>query len=81
MAYKIDSGIHNLKVMAGIADADADWSFYIVLLSGFCAYLVWGYMFEMMLKEKNKKSGDVKAALIIKGLREDVNALKNELQT
>lgn len=84
MAYKIDLGIHDLKVMAGVADAD--WSFhssinfYMVLLFGFCAYLVWGYMFEMMLKEKNKKTGDAKAALIIKGLKEEIKILKNELQ-
>jgi hypothetical protein len=84
MAYKIDLGIHDLKVMAGVADAD--WSFYssinfyMVLLFGFCAYLVWGYMFEMMLKEKNKKTGDVKAAIIIKGLKEEIKTLKSELQ-
>lgn len=83
MAYKIDLGIHDLKVMAGVANAD--WSFYssinfyMVLLFGFCAYLVWGYMFEMMLKEKNKKTGDAKAALIIKGLKEEIKTLKNEL--
>lgn len=84
MAYKIDLGIHDLKVMAGIADAD--WSFYssinfyMVLLFGFCAYLVWGYMFEMMLKEKGKKTGDVKANLIIKGLKEEIKDLRSELQ-
>ena len=84
MAYKIDLGIHDLKVMAGVADAD--WSFYssinfyMVLLFGFCAYLVWGYMFEMMLKEKNKKTGDARAALIIRGLKEEIKILKNELQ-
>jgi hypothetical protein len=84
MAYKIDLGIHDLKVMAGIADAEWQFytsiNFYMVLLFGFCAYLVWGYMFELMLKEKNKKTGDVKAALIIKGLKEEIKTLKNELQ-
>ncbi|WP_418264180.1 coiled-coil domain-containing protein [Flavobacterium faecale] len=84
MAYKIDLGIHDLKVMAGIADEDWNFyssiNFYMVLLFGFCAYLVWGYMFEMMLKEKNKKTGDAKAAIIIKGLKEEIKSLKNELQ-
>ena len=84
MAYKIDLGIHDLKVMAGIADSDwhfySSINFYMVLLFGFCAYLVWGYMFEMMLKEKNKKTGDARAALIIKGLKEEIKTLKNELQ-
>jgi chromosome segregation ATPase len=84
MAYKIDLGMHDLKVMAGIADTDwkfySSINFYMVLLFGFCAYLVWGYMFEMMLKEKHKKTGDVKAALIIKGLKAEIKALREELQ-
>lgn len=84
MAYKIDLGIHDLKVMAGVADADWNFyssiNFYMVLLFGFCAYLVWGYMFEMMLKEKKKKTGDVRAALIIKGLKEEIKTLRSELQ-
>lgn len=83
MAYKIDLGIHDLKIMAGVADADwcfyTSINFYMVLLFGFCAYLVWGYMFEMMLREKRKKNGDVKASLIIKGLKEDIKTLKSEL--
>ena len=83
MAYKIDLGIHDLKIMAGVADADwcfyTSINFYMVLLFGFCAYLVWGYMFEMMLREKRKKNGDVKASLIIKGLKEEIKTLKSEL--
>lgn len=84
MAYKIDLGIHDLKIMAGIADSEwhfySSINFYMVLLFGFCAYLVWGYMFEMMLKEKNKKTGDVRASLIIKGLKEEIKILRNELE-
>jgi hypothetical protein len=84
MAFKIDLGIHDLKVMAGVADPEwhfySSINFYMVLLFGFCAYLVWGYMFEMMLKEKNKKTGDVRAALIIKGLKEEIKTLRSELE-
>lgn len=84
MAYKIDLGIHDLKIMAGVADADwcfyTSINFYMVLLFGFCAYLVWGYMFEMMLKEKRKKNADVKASLIIKGLKDEIKKLKSELE-
>ncbi len=84
MAYKIDLGIHNLKEMAGIADSNWHFytsiNFYMVLIFGFCAYLVWGYAFEMMLKEKNKKTGDVKAALLIKGLKAEIKALREELK-
>ena len=83
LAYKIDAGIHNLKVMAGISDGDwhfySSINFYLVLLFGFAAYLVWGYMFEMMLKEKTKKSPDIKANIIIKGLKEEISLLRIEL--
>jgi hypothetical protein len=83
LAYKIDAGIHNLKVMSG--NSDGNWhfyssiNFYLVLLFGFAAYLVWGYMFEMMLKEKIKKSPDVKAKIIIEGLKEEISLLRIEL--
>ncbi len=84
LAYKIDLGIHNLKEMAGIADLNWNFyssiNFYLVLLFGFCAYLVWGYMFEMMLKEKNKKTGDIRAALIIKGLKAEIKSLREDLK-
>jgi prefoldin subunit 5 len=83
LAYKIDAGIHNLKVLAGISDGEWHYytsiNFYLVLLFGFAAYLVWGYMFEMMLKEKTKKSVDIKAAIIIKGLKEEISLLRIEL--
>ena len=83
LAYKIDLGIHNLKKMSGMADGDWHYytsiNFYLVLLFGFAAYLVWGYMFEMMLKEKTKKSADIKAAIIIKGLKEEISLLRIEL--
>jgi predicted nucleic acid-binding Zn-ribbon protein len=36
-------------------------------------------MFEMMLKEKTKKSADIKAAIIIKGLKEEISLLRIEL--
>ena len=37
-------------------------------------------MFEMMLKEKSKKTGNVKAELIIKGLKEEIKIMKIQLQ-
>ena len=84
LAFKIDLGIHNLKEMAGIVDTNWNFytsiNFYLVLLFGFFAYLIWGYMFEMMLKEKSKKTGNVKAELIIKGLKEEIKIMKIQLQ-
>ena len=83
LAFKIDKGLHDLKVLSG--NPDSDWhfytsiNFYLVLLFGFAAYLVWGYMFEMMLKEKIKKSPKIKAKIIIDGLKEEISLLRIEL--
>lgn len=84
LAYKIDKGIHDLKLMAGIADADWKFylsiNFYLVLLFGFCAYLIWGQMYELMLTEKNKKNTDIKAEIIITDLKIKLAEQKQELQ-
>ncbi|WP_452228982.1 hypothetical protein [Lacinutrix sp. MEBiC02404] len=76
LAYKIDKGIHDLKVMAGIAEEDWDFltsiNFYLVLAFGFLAYLVWGYMFELMIKEKDKKNAHISAELLTKGLKKKI---------
>ncbi|WP_232804633.1 hypothetical protein [Salegentibacter maritimus] len=81
LAYKIDSGIHDLKVMAGIAGDDWNFltsiNFYLVLAFGFVAYLVWGYMFDLMLKEKNKKNAEISAALVIKDLKTKIRKQKD----
>lgn len=84
LAYKIDKGIHDLKLMAGINDAGWEFylsiNFYLVLLFGFCAYLVWGQMYEFMLAEKNKKNTDIKADIIIADLKTRLAEQKQELQ-
>jgi hypothetical protein len=84
LAYKIDKGIHDLKVMAGLPDADwrfySSINFYLVLLFGFCAYLVWGMMYELTIKEKSKKNTDIKAQIIIADLKKQLNEQKSELQ-
>jgi hypothetical protein len=84
LAYKIDKGIHDLKLMAGISDADWKFylsiNFYLVLLFGFCAYLVWGQMYEFMLAEKSKKNTDIKADIIIADLKNRLADQKQELQ-
>ena len=84
MAFKIDKGLHDLKLMAGIPDLDWKFyesiNFYLVLLFGFAAYLVWGFTYEMMLKEKNKKTGDIRAAFIITGLKAEIKSLREDLK-
>ncbi len=83
LAYKIDKGIHDLKIMAGVPDADWKFytsiNFYLVLLFGFCAYLVWGQMYELVIKEKTKKNTDIKAEIIINTLKEKMKEQKDAL--
>lgn len=83
LAYKIDKGLHDLKVMAGIPDLDwrfySSINFYLVLLFGFAAYIVWGFTFEMMIKEKTKKSKEIKANILIKALKKQITELKENI--
>ncbi|WP_008636882.1 hypothetical protein [Bizionia argentinensis] len=85
LAYKIDKGIHDLKVMAGIAEEDWNFltsiNFYLVLAFGFLAYLVWGYMFELMIKEKDKKNAHISAELLIKGLKKSIREERQHINS
>lgn len=85
LAYKIDKGIHDLKVMAGIAEEDWNFlmsiNFYLVLAFGFLAYLVWGYMFELMIQEKDKKNAHISAELLIKGLKKTIREERQHIKT
>ena len=69
--------------MAGIPDADWKFylsiNFYLVLLFGFVAYLIWGFMYEMLIKEKSKKNPDIKANILIKELKKQILVLKDEI--
>lgn len=60
LAYKIDKSIHEIKVMSGIGEQDwsfwASENFYLVLAFGYLAYLVFGYMYQLMIEEKVKKN-------------------------
>lgn len=84
LAYKIDLGIHELKVMAGMENKNwfflTSINFYLVLAFGFLAYLVWGYMYSMMIKEKDKKNTHITTTIIIKGLKNDINEQKEEIK-
>ena len=83
LAYKIDSGIHDLKTMMGVADASWVWyksvNFYLVLAFGFGTYLLWGFMYEAALTEHEKKNVNVKAEIEIKGLKKRIREVENEI--
>jgi hypothetical protein len=83
IAYKIDSGIHELKGMMGIADASWGWyksvNFYLVLAFGFGSYLLWGFIYEAAIKEHEKKNVNAKAAIEIKGIKKRIREIENEI--
>jgi hypothetical protein len=83
LAYKIDSGIHDLKTMVGIADADWLWyksiNFYLVLAFGFGTYLLWGILYEAALTEHAKKNINARVEIEIIGLKEKIRELEKEI--
>ena len=83
LAYKIDSGIHDLKTMMGIADPDWVWyksvNFYLVLAFGFGTYLLWGFIYEAVMKEHSKKNVNVRVELEIKALKKRIREIENEI--
>ena len=85
LAYKIDSGIHDLKTMVGIADKDWVWfksiNFYLVLAFGFGTYLLWGLIYEAALHEHEKKNINAKVEIEIIGLKEKIRELEKEIIT
>ena len=83
IAYKIDSGIHELKGMLGIADATWAWyksvNFYLVLAFGFGTYMLWGFIYEAAIKEHEKKNVNAKAEIEIKGIKKRIREIENEI--
>lgn len=77
IAYKIDNSIHEIKVLSGIAEGD--WffwkseNFYLVLAFGYLAYLVFGYVYQLMIEEKVKKNPK-------KIAQRNINVLKNQIK-
>jgi hypothetical protein len=85
LAYKIDSGIHDLKTMVGVPDLDWAWytsiNFYLVLAFGFGTYLLCGILYESALAEHNKKKVNASVELEIIGLKAKIRELEKEIIT
>jgi hypothetical protein len=83
LAYKIDSGIHELKTLMGIADQDWVWyksvNFYLVLAFGFGTYMLWGFIYEATLSEHSKKNVNARVEIEIKGLKKRIREIENEI--
>ncbi len=84
IAYKITMGIYEAKYLTGLV-ADKwkvsmvikDVNFYLVILAGFAAYLIWGVLLNYVMEEY-KNSRYVKVAK--KQRQEQVSNLEHEIQ-
>jgi len=85
LAYKIDSGIHELKIMIGRADNEWAWyksiNFYLVLTFGFGTYILWGVLYESAIAEYQKKNLTATANIEISSLKNQIRILENEILT
>lgn len=83
IAYKIDSGIHQLKLMMGVADANWYWyksvNFYLVLAFGFGTYMLWGFIYEAAINEYEKKNVNAKVEIEIKGIKQQMREIENQI--
>ncbi len=83
LAYKIDSSIHELKLMMGVADTSWVWyksvNFYMVLSFGFGTYILCGFLYEAAIKEHEKKNVNAIAEIDIKGYKNTIEALQKEV--
>jgi hypothetical protein len=84
IAYKIDSGIHELRLLMNIADGNWVWyksvNFYLVLAFGFGGYMVWGLLYEAAITEKNKKNIEVRGKVLVDNLKQKIAKLNEEVE-
>ena len=88
LAYKIDHSIHEIKVLSGIAEENwkfwASENFYLVLAFGYLAYLVFGYVYQLMIEEKIKKNPKKIALRKIQHLKDQIQKINltiNQFET
>ena len=83
LAYKIDSGIHELKTLMGVADLGWVWyksvNFYLVLAFGFGTYMLWGFIYEATLSEQSKKNVNARVEIEIKWLKKRIREIEFEI--
>ena len=74
IAYKIEQKSQEIKSMMGLADPDHVWwlspDFYIVVLMGFVATIVWGLLLYAFKKELAKKDAHRVVALEIRHIND-----------
>jgi hypothetical protein len=86
-AYKIESNIEYMKsmVLMDYEQTENWWNLllsvdiFIVISLGFVAYLVWGVVFELGIKEYEKRNPKKLAAVIIREIEKKINRRKYKI--
>lgn len=76
IAYKIDSGIHDMRKMMGLDSGTWHWyssvNFYLVLSFGFGGYMIWGILYEASIRESKKRNPDARGEAMVKAFKEKI---------
>ena len=84
IAYKIENTNFEMKKLMGIDDVSHHWysssDFYIVLIMGFVATLIWGILLTAFKQELGKTDFIKVAALEIEFLRKKIADIKNQIE-
>lgn len=84
IAYKIENTNFEMKKLMGIDDASHHWyvssDFYIVLIMGFVATLIWGILITAFKQELSKTDFPKIVALEIGFLQKKIADIKNQIE-
>jgi len=88
LGYKISEGLHNNAYRKGLTDAIWEFSliftdvtFYLVLIIGFAAYILWGFLLHFVLSHPNLKSETIDILYTNTKIQTKREALNNLNQT
>jgi len=87
LAYKIESNIHESKVLTGLAEPYPFWwnhlqsvNFWLVLAFGYVAYIIWGQLWEAWISESKKKDAGKMAHIQIVNFKKQIKQYEEQIQ-
>ncbi len=85
IGYKISEGVHinafNMGLVKDVWEFDmiyTDVNFYLILILGFVAYVIWGVLLNYVLSHPYLKSYSERTKLLIENLNERIKSLRDE---
>lgn len=82
LARKIHQNIVIAETLIGFKETNLwyeSFNFWLVIIFGYVAYMVWAFLFNESIAEGEKRNGEKAAEKIIIGLNEEIKAVKNEI--